>query len=552
MNSFLETIKQLGAARLAIMGGVLVSLLVFFVFVSMHVTTPGMKLLYSELSTIDSSSIAAKLEELRIPYEISADGTQVMVAGREVGRARMTLAEAGLPNGGNIGYEIFDEKSGFGSTNFEQNINQVRALEGELARTVRSLDAIRSARVHLVLPQRELFSREERKSSASVFINVRPGMILEAPQILAIQSLVSSAVPQLTTSSVSVIDQNGKLLANADGDDQETLISSKAEDMRRSYEKRLTQKIEEMISSIVGYGKVRVNVTADLDFNRISTNEELFDPATQVVRSSQVTEENNTERDQPNDNVSAENNLPGVTDDLFLEPAPSLQSNRIEEVTNFEISKTIRNSIREVGEVQKLSVAVLVDGTYTTTEEGVRNYAPRTEEELDQIAALVRSAIGFDTDRGDTLEVVNMQFAEVKTTDDSFFIDSLFGFERSDLVSLAEVVIIAVLVILVILLILQPMVSRLLAVEESQREDDEEPDLLSAVATNPALTGPDGSTGANASSPDDEEDDDESLIDMNQVQGKVKASSIKKVEGIVDNYPAETVSVLRGWMSQET
>ena len=551
MNSFLETIKQLGAARLAIMGGVLVSLLVFFVFVSMHVTTPGMKLLYSELSTIDSSSIAAKLEELRIPYEISPDGTQVMVAGREVGRARMTLAEAGLPNGGNIGYEIFDEKSGFGSTNFEQNINQVRALEGELARTVRSLDAIRSARVHLVLPQRELFSREERKASASVFINVRPGMILEAPQILAIQSLVSSAVPQLTASSVSVIDQNGKLLANADGEDSESLISSKAEDMRRSYEKRLTQKIEEMISSIVGYGKVRVNVTADLDFNRISTNEELFDPATQVVRSSQVTEENNTERDQPNDNVSAENNLPGVTDDLFLEPAPSLQSNRIEEVTNFEISKTIRNSIREVGEVQKLSVAVLVDGTYNTTEEGVRNYAPRTEEELDQIAALVRSAIGFDADRGDTLEVVNMQFAEVNTTDDSFFIDSLFGFERSDLVSLAEVVIIAILVILVILLILQPMVSRLLAVDESQRDEDEEPDLLSAVATNPALTGPDGSTGANASDPD-AEDDDENMIDMNQVQGKVKASSIKKVEGIVDNYPAETVSVLRGWMSQET
>ncbi len=535
--------KQLGPARLGIMGAVLLSLLMFFVFVSMRVSTPDLKLLYSDLTTIDSAAMAAKLQESNIPYEVSQDGARIMVGDNDVGRARMLLAEAGLPNGGSMGYELFDKTSGFGTTNFIQNINQVRALQGELARTISALDGVRSARVHLVLPERELFSRESRQSSASVFLGVKPGASLSGAQVQAIQSLVASAVPQLKANNVSVVDQDGTLLARADGD-EDSVITAKTEEMRRKYKQRMPRAVEDTAGRIVGYGGVRANVTVDLNFDRLSENAEIYDPEGQVMRSSQAVSENTTEREVPPENVSVENNLPGVGNDLFVDQKPSNESARTEETSNFEISKTTRNLVREVGEVKRLSVAVLVDGTYTTAEDGTKTYQPRTDEQLDQIAALVRSAIGFDAERGDTLEVVNMQFAQIEIAEDDASSDMIMGFEKSDLLDAAEIITVAIMVILVVLLVLQPMIGRLLATDGPHLDDDMENDLLAPRMTGPALEAPSGRFEAPPSSED-------SLIDMQQVEGKVKASSVKKVEDIVDAYPTETVSVLRSWMTQE-
>lgn len=547
MNSFMETLKQLGPSRLAIMGSVVLGLLLFFVFVSMRVSAPEMKLLYDDLSAIDSGAIAGKLEQNEIPYKVSEDGARVSVPEDAVGRARMLLAQEGLPNGGSMGYEIFDNQSGFGTTNFVQNINQVRALEGELARTISSLEQIRSARVHLVLPQRELFSRESRTATGSVFLSLRPGAKLSQEQILSIQSLVSSAVPDMKAETVSVVDSNGQLLARG-GENGDNMMPMKAEEMRRNYESRMTQSIEDILGRIVGYGRVRANVTAELNFDRITTNEELFDPESAVIRSSQVVEENNLERVPPSGDVSVQNNLPGIASDLLVDPKPSLEGNKIEEVTNFEISKTIRNTIRETGEIKRLSVAVLVDGTYTTDAEGNKNYQPRPQEELDRIAALVRSAIGYDEKRGDTLEVVNLQFADIDTAEGDANANLLFGFERSDLLQAVEIITVAVMIILVILLVIQPMVGRLLATDTPKLDEGTEADLLAARPMSPQLTGP----GGESFSPDDLEEDSDTLIDMSRVEGKVKASSVKKVEDIVDSYPAETVSVIRSWMTQET
>ncbi|MCB1721922.1 MAG: flagellar M-ring protein FliF [Alphaproteobacteria bacterium] len=548
MSSFVDTLKQLGPSRLAIMGGILVGLLLFFVFVSMRVSTPEMKLLYSDLSSADSGAIAAKLEESQIRYEVSPDGGRIMVSEDEVGRARLLLAEAGLPNGGSLGYEIFDKQSGFGTTNFVQNINQVRALEGELARTISSLSSVRSARVHLVLPQRELFSRESRPSSASVYLGVRPGAIVEREQILSIQSLIASAVPDLKADNVTVIDSNGNLLAKGGEDNRENMLSVKAEEMRRNYESRLTEKIEDQVSRIVGYGNVRAIVTAEVNFDRISTNEEVFDPEGQVVRSSQVTEESNTERDPAPEDISVQNNLPGVGGDLLSDTAPTAENSRLEEVTNFEISRTVRNTVREVGEVNRLSIGVLVDGRYTTNEEGERVYEERSEEELAEIEELVRSAAGYDEDRGDVITVKNMRFAEIDTNEEAIDESMLFGFQKSDLIDAAEVVLVGIMIILVILLILQPMVSRLLAVSDTELDEDLEADLLTMRPAAPALEGPDA-IGAFGGGQGDEE---ESLIDIQGVEGKVKSSSIRKVEEIVENYPNETVSVIRSWMTQES
>ncbi len=544
MNSFLETLKQLGPSRLGIMAGIFVGLLLFFVFVSMRISTPEMKLLYTDLSSIDSGAIAAKLEESEIGYEVSADGSRVTVPGNEVGRARMLLAAEGLPNGGSLGYEIFDKQSGFGTTNFVQNINQVRALEGELARTISSVDAVRSARVHIVLPQRELFSRDTRSSTASVFLGVRPGAIVERGNVLAIQSIVSSAVPDLKASNVSIIDSNGNLLAKG-GSEEINLLSLKAEEMRRNYEERLTEKLEDQVSRIVGFGKVRASVTAEINFDRISTNEELYDPEGQVVRSSQVTEESNTEREGLAEDVSVGNNLPGVGGDLLSDQAPSAEGNRLEEVTNFEISKTIRSTIREGGDIQKLSVAVLIDGRYITDEEGNKTYEPRSQEELDQISALVSSTVGIDESRGDQIEIINMQFAQIDTNEEVLDERLLFGFEKSDLLDVAEIMTVAIMIILVVLLVLQPMVSRLMASEGPQIDESLEADLLAARPASPALAAPDGDGD------DDAGEEEDSLINIKGVEGRVKASTIKKVEEIVDNYPTETVSVIRSWMTTQ-
>ena len=550
VNSFLETLKQLGPSRLGIMAAILVGLVLFFVFVSFRISAPEMKLLYADLSTADSGSIAAKLEENTIPYEVSPDGARIIVPESEVGRARLLLAEAGLPNGGSMGYEIFDKDSGFGTTNFVQNVNQVRALQGELARTIGSLDAVRSAKVLLVLPQRELFSRESRPPSASVYVGLRPGAQIQREQILAMQSLVAGAVPDLKAADVTIIDSEGNLLARG-GDENANLMSLKAEELRRGYESRLTDKIEDQISRIVGYGNVRTTVTAEMNFDRISTNEELFDPETQVVRSSQVIEESDQEREPLSDDVSVGNNLPGVGGDLLSENAPTAQSNRIEEVTNFEISRTTRNTVREVGEIKRLSVAVLVDGSYTTNEEGESVYEPRSQEELDQIAALVRSAAGLDEDRGDLIEVVNLQFAQVDTDEAVADDRLLLGFEKSDLVDMAELMTVAIMIILVVLLVLQPMVSKLLASEAPIADEELEADLLAMRPANPALAGPSDSSGNSGRGSADEDEDEESLIDIQGVDGKVKASSIRKVEEIVENYPNETVAVLRSWMADD-
>lgn len=530
------------------MGGILLTLITFLIFVSMRVSSPDFSLLYSDLSTGDTTAISAQLDQAQIPYQIGEDNTSVLVPDTDVAKARMLLAETGLPNGGSIGYELFDNQSGFGTTNDIINLNKVRALEGELSRTIISLDPIKSARVHLVLPQRELFSRESQPASGSVAVGLKAGSELETDQVMAIQSLVAAAVPQLKAENVAIIDQNGTLLAR--GDDEATSQASlKAEEMRLNYEQRLTRAVEDLVGRIVGYGKVRANVTADLNFDRVSTNEELFDPETQVVRSTQTVEESNVERDANEDNVSVGNNLPLANANTFFDEAPSLESSRLEETTNFEISRTTRNMVRETGEVRRLSVAVLVDGKYANAADGERSYEPRSEEELDQIAALVRSAIGFDANRGDTLEVVNMQFAEIEVADTPFQ-NTLFGFDKNRLLDAAEIVTVAIMFILIVLLVIQPMVGKLLTVERKAQEGDEEieKELLTGSSPKMALEGP---SDEFEPTPLLEEDEDGNMIDMKSVEGKVKASSVKKVEDIVENYPSETVSVIRSWMTQD-
>lgn len=547
MNSFVDTVRSLGPARITILGGVFVGLLIFFVFVSAQVSKPSLTLLYGNLSSVDSANVAAKLEEMQIPFEASADGSQIRVPKNEIGRARMVLAQEGLPNGGSMGYEIFDQKNGFGTTSFVQNINQVRALQGELARTISTLDPVDFAKVHLVLPQRELFSRETQSSSASVTLKIKPAARLSREQIYGIQNLVANAVPGLKVDHVSIIDTDANLLAGGESGEAGMIDNAKDESMRRAYEERLNTAIEDMVGRIVGFNKVRAHVTADLNFDRITQNSESYDPEGQVVRSTQsVTDASNeTGSGGANQPVSVQNNVPGGSSAASA-GGESTNSNRSEETTNYEISKTVKSITTQTGTVNKVSVAVLIDGVEATDAEGKKTYQPRSQEELDKITALVKSAIGFDAKRGDTVEVVNMPFTAVDTPDigsDS----TLFGFDRSQLLQTAEMIMLAIMGILVILLVLKPIMTSLFAAQKAAIEEARSEMLLAQAApTAPALTGP---SAAEIEARIQQEED--SLIDMNAVEGKVKASTVRKVGDIVASHPNETVSIIRNWMTQE-
>ena len=543
-NSFVQTVKGLGTARLAVMGGILALLVVFFLFVSLRVSEPTMSILYSDLTTIDSSAVSGKLAEEQIMFQVSPDGSRVFVPEQDIGRARMLLAQAGLPNGGSLGYELFDQQNGFGTTTFVQNLNSKRALEGELSRTIMALEQVENAKVHIVLPQRDLFAREARTATASVTLKLKPTERLDKKQIYGIQNLVASAVPELSTNSVSIVDSQANLLAGGDNDEDALGGGNKADEMRRGVESRFKTAIEDVVGRVVGLDNVRATVTANLDFDRISTNSEIYDPEGQVLRSSQVTEENEKERSPQNEGVTVANNLPGVDALDGQSDNPTSESSRVEELSNYEISRTVSSTVRETGQITKLSVAVVVDGTYVTDEEGNKVYQERSPEQMEAIKTIIRSAIGFDEDRGDTMEVVNLPFTEIEfeTKDPE---STILGFSKDNILETFQMLTLGVMLVLVILLVVKPILSQLFqSVQKEEEVEDDVAALLEGRHETQALAGPSGEGESS-------EEDDELMIDMGAVEGKVKASTVKKVGEIVENHPTETVSVLRQWMSAD-
>ena len=467
----------------------------------------------------------------------------------------MTLAEQGVPGGGTMGYEIFDKSDGLGTTNFVQNVNLVRALEGELGRTIGAMNNVRGARVHLVLPQRELFSRERRKPSASVVLQVQGAGRLGREQVLAIQHLVAAAVPDMEPQNISILDSRGQLLARGTNDEDGTLPGQSSEEMRLAFENRIRGSVEELVERIVGLGRVRAEISADIDYDRFTEQSEIYDPDSQVARSTQTIEESESSQERnKQDTVSVENNLPEAEANAGNgDLSARSESSRTEETVNFEISRTVRNRVKEAGQIQNLSVAVLVDGRYVENEDGEKVYQPRTEEELEQIATLVRSAVGYNGSRGDTVEVVNMQFVKLEPLD----LDDgslLFGISKDEFLQLAEVLVLAVVGLLVILLVVRPVLTRLFESMPTTLAASGGPGGMIAGADAIAqLTGP-GATAdmAELLEGDDEEDSLlDQMIDINQVEGRVRASSLKKIGEIVEKHPEEAVAIIRNWMYQE-
>ena len=553
MDAFLQMVRSLGPMRLAIMGGVVLGLVGFFIFLTTRLTTPQMALLYGDLPQDDSARIVNQLEGMGIPFEIKRAGAEIHVPSDRALRLRLSMAEKGLPSGGSLGYELFDKANTLGTTNFVQNINLVRALEGELARTISSLNNVKSARVHLVMPKRELFSREKQEPSAAVILNMRGAIRVGSQQVLAIQHLVAASVPGLMPNRISIVDEKGTLLARGfEGNDTAAVMAARSEELRHAFELRTAKALEELIERIVGFGNVRTEVTAELDFDRVSTSEEQFDPDGQVVRSTQSIEETVSSREsEANQPVSIGQNLPDPSGGGGEKASTSAAESRTEETVNFEITKKVISHVRETGKVKRISVAVLVDGHYTLDDSGDRVYQPRNDDDLELIRTLVTSAIGFNTDRGDIVEIVNMRFATAEEPEEEA-LDLFFGFNKNDLLRVAEILVLSIVSILVILLVVRPLLSRAFeALPAAAGAMAAQGRLLAEQAAGtPALVAPGGVAAPGEGLLGDEEGIDE-MIDLDRVEGRVKASSVKKVGEIVDKHPAEAVSILRNWMYQQ-
>ncbi len=563
MDGLLQVFNRLGLARVAAMAVIAVLMLGFFAFLIMRASTPPMAPLYSGLSFEDSAAIVGELQTQNVNFELRGEGDTILVPRDQITSIRMTLAQDGLPTRGQVGYEIFDQQSTLGATSFVQNINNVRALEGELARTISSLARIKSARVHLVLPERALFSREQKDPTASIVLSVRGE--LSAGEIRAIQHLTASAVEGLTPMRVSVVDDTGRLLASGAGNDAEDALAGESEERILSVENRLRTRVEDLLANIVGSGRARVQVSAELDLNKLSKTSETFDPNGQVVRSTQTRDLASTSKNGESGQVSVSNELPGATGGSAGGTSTSEEGTTTEETTNYEISKTTQTELTEAGGIKRLSIAVVVDGTYVSDASGNSTYTPRAQAEIDQLTALVKSAIGFDEARGDQVQVANLQFADrPEIAADGTSGPGLFDFTRDDLMNGAEMAVTLLIALALVFFVLRPLLKRVLTPESKTLALPASAEL----ANHPGGAGQNGagpnhvptptlpSLGGHNFAEDEEQPATKARVPawMNNAKsmGEQQAQTLRTVGQLVDENPKQAALIVRDWLASAT
>ena len=375
---------------------------------------PDYRLLYNNLDTQDAAEIANALQSANIKFKISGDSGSVMVGSDDIYNARLMLATQGLPKGVGSGYELLEQDNTFGVSQFMENVRYQRALEGELSKTITSINSVRSARVHLALPKKSAFIRNKKKASASVTLDMFPGRSLENEQITAISYLVSGSIPDLDENEVIIIDQKGRLLKSSGGSDDIQHSSSQFE-YRRKLEQYYIKRIEDILSPVVGASAVRAQVTADIDFTVTEQTQESYNPDLPAIRSEQVMEEKSTSSLEAGGIPGSLSNQP-QTDAVTSSSEDKRQTNPSNSmrrsVRNYELDKTISHTRAGGNSIKRLSVAVVVDDERKENPNGEVERTPLPAEKLQHITDLVKEAIGFDAQRGDSVNVINTTFTE--------------------------------------------------------------------------------------------------------------------------------------------
>lgn len=455
INTLLETIKNLPTNKKLALGGLV--LIVFAIFLTLLLWLPKQdyQVLYSNLSPEDAGNVINKLKEKKIPYQVK-DNT-IYVPSDRVHELRLELAAQGIPSGGGVGFEIFD-KTQIGLTEFSQRVNYIRALQGELQRTIKQIQEVDQVRVHIAIPEKSIFTEKEDHPTASVVLKLKPGRSLSKEQVSSIVHLVSSSVEGLSPQYVTVVDQYGNLLSAPK--DPAQLVDSTHLEYKRNIEKTYERNIQSMLENIVGKGKAIVRVSADIDFSKVEKIEEKYDPDTIAIR--------NEQRIQEKTMAPQIGGIPGVLSNQPGQPQTgvaqqSIQSQKQQESINYEVSKSISKILQSTGQIKKISVAVLIDGIYKE-EKGKKVFVPRSEEEIKKYQELVQAAIGYNKERGDQVIVSSIPFEIIP--EEKPPIDYL-GIATTILKYLVPVVI----VLLIIIFVIKPIIEMLRkSIEEKKKE----------------------------------------------------------------------------------
>lgn len=554
MNGLIDSIRNLGMVRVAMLVGVTLGIVGAFAWLEVQGPSRGrMTVLASDLDPRSAQQIATELTGRNIPYRL--EGGEIFVPDSDLATAQTLLTIGGASSGGITGYEIFDRGSELAVTDFDQQVKLTRALEGELARTIVSVHGILHARVHIVLPRREPFAHDRQHAQASVMLTIPGRQTLSPEAIQSVVDLVAAAVPGLRPQDVTVIDSNLHLLFRA-GDPNETgAKTAEQASVQQKTETRLAQAVEMMLERSLGPGHVHAEASIRMNFDKVNETEEKYDPDGSVVRSTQNVTSNNktTEKTGP---VSLQNNLPNADAGAA---ATGSQEGRQEETTNYEIGKTVRAIVHDQPQIQRISLAVMVDGVDQVGTDGKRAWRPRDKAELDQIAGLVKSAIGFDEKRGDQLDVVSMPF--VSALDASEATPSSRPVKANgDLVTFVQIVAFAVVGFGIIILTARSIFVALnkppagltiadglvqqvagggnLITGQQQSKLPQSPGDTLGIA----YSGPEGSKPRS--------EDDDSVI-LSNIQGQMRASSIRKVTQLVDRHPDTTLGIIRAWLAMD-
>lgn len=534
----------MGAARIAMLVVAVVMLIGLISMIAVRGNAPDYGIVYGGLNEQEQAKIAQTLDALNVDYQVRSGG--VYVPKNRIPELRLKIAGEGIVGSSTAGYEIFDSQSSFGTTSLVQNINARRALEGELARTINSLPSVASSRVHLVMPKKKLFSRERIEPTASVTVNIGT-RILNDEQVQSITHMVAASVPGLTPDNVTIIDNRGNMLSS--GNKSQSNLMNMQQKVQRQVETEYEHSIKRMLEKVVGPNKANVKVTAELNFDSIEEESEIFDPEKQVVRSEQRSEDRmNATQTQPNQAAGASANIPGQ--EVGGGQAGSNEERQsAEETINYEISKTVRRHVHSGGAIKQLSVAVLVEGHYSN-EDGIQKYVAYDENDIAKFETLVKTAIGYDEERGDLVEIIDMPFAQIEeeTIEEPLF-------TKDDYFMIAEYALIAIAIFLLIFMIIKPILKATLPKNnEVGSAMSGEAAASGATAGGPGApainiqgmeTAPDG-TPVNL--PTNEIVDSDSMIDLESVEGQVRESSIKKVVKIITENPEESTNVIRGWL----
>lgn len=392
--------------------------------------SPDYRVLLSNLSAKDGGDIVSQLTQMNMPYQLADNGSAILVPADKVHELRLKLAQAGLPKGGNTGFELLDKEQ-FGISQFSEQVNYQRALEGELSRTIESLSPVQTARVHLAIPKPTLFVREQKSPTASVTVGLLPGRALDEGQISAIVHMVSGSVSGLTSSNVIIVDQAGRLLTNNDNSQQS--VSTSQMRLTQETEARLKQRIEDLLAPLVGRTNVQAQVTAQVDYSKVEQTAEEYKPNQQpdsaAVRSRQSSQSQQNSNGGPGGVPGALSNQPvsapsapvetakaDTKDNKTVSPADNNRNSNInsqsDETTNYEVDRKISHTQRQIGVVDRLSVAVIINWLPQKKEDGTEEMQPLPPEMIKEIESLTREAMGYSTDRGDSLSITNSRFTD--------------------------------------------------------------------------------------------------------------------------------------------